>query len=137
LPGEFNILTVRMPGVLDPSKCAINRISYCFSIMICLKFLFDLIRAGGTGVDPIWVISYWRLSIMSPHLRALRQSALATMLGQWGDDVFWSAQAPAGGREAEIESRHSGFADDGTIRSRRSGDADENAETTEDERLAI
>jgi len=86
---------------------------------------------------------------MSPHLRALKQTALATMLGQWSDDAFWSANPvrPNSNRSAaqeaqprinsQIEPLNSGFAGVESIHSRSNGDADAVAENVQAERVAI
>jgi hypothetical protein len=86
---------------------------------------------------------------MSPHLRALKQTALTTMLGQWSDDSFWTVN-PVGPRpermaaqeahprkNGPIEPLNSGFAAVESIQSRSTGDADEIAETVQAECLAI
>jgi hypothetical protein len=85
---------------------------------------------------------------MSPHLRALKQAALATMLGRWSEDAFWTANPVqprperAAAEEAcqrkngPIESLNSGFTGVETIHPRRNGAADAIAETAQAERLA-
>jgi len=86
---------------------------------------------------------------MSPHLRALKQTALTTMLGQWSDDDFWTAnpvrprperavaEEVSPRKNGQIESLNSGFEGVESIHSRSNGDADDTAETAQSERLAI